>query len=197
MGCVGQTITLNSLKLVEPSLYKKFSDEIITVTCKDSVKVILKNSNTGAVYHKQRLLKERPIFNYYFSKDSLFVDDPSFTCNIGLSNINHIGFLGVYDDVLGFISEEELNNNIDRSNENTSAIILGSITAVAGGKLFLGLNTKKGFEGIGENIGLGLLGGLLGATAGAVMGYNLSSKTPSVQEIILKMRTDKNKKVIK
>lgn len=194
MGCASQTVTLNNLKLVEPSLYKQFTSQKITVTCKDSVKVTLMNNITGVIYQKQRLLRERPIFNYYFSEDSLFVDDSGFSCNINISNISYIEFLGIYDDELGFISEEDLNNNIDRSNQYTSAIVLGGFTALAGGKLFLGLKSKNGFDAIGENFGLGLLGGALGATVGTVLGYHLVSKTPTLQEILLKMKNDKHKK---
>jgi len=143
VGCKSLDLTLTL-----PEHFKQIKDTPISITTKDEVDVRMFNTSTNSIH--KLLMMEMPISTYSFTADSIIVSTNNFSSGIPFSKITKIDCRGIYDNELGFVSENELIKYMGEHSVFTS-VILGIVAGVASSVAIQQLINSNSYE-IGEII---------------------------------------------
>jgi len=94
-ACSTHKVIVPEMLIDEEEKILKLNKSPILISTKDTVLHKLKSKTSDKFLIRRKILKSWPIFNYSFSKDTLYVDDINFEASIALSTIENIKCKGV------------------------------------------------------------------------------------------------------
>lgn len=190
-ACSAEKIVVDEMTITDPDQFIKFKNEKINVSTKDVVTVRQTNPITNNTYHSQKILKDQLIKNYNFSSDSLFINDPYFHSALGIKTISAVKFKGIWDNDLGFVSEDVLNKHLT---VNGSSLLGGILGAAVGSVIgfYLGGIAGLGITNSWDTAGVtAIILGTSGLIGGGYLGSEIFSSEPlNMNDVIKKIKEE-------